>query len=175
MKKLLLTIASAALLLVGASAVAAGNDMRIGTLDMQQVFSKTDVTTQFQGKLQTQFGERMKKFGDDQQNIAKLTDQLRDKDSKLTDKEKEKLKKQIKAEQTTVLEARKSFRQELRGKQVEEKSKLQDTINKVVQKIAKDKNLNLVLKQDTVIFIENSIDITQDVIKALQKDFPKKS
>jgi len=172
MKKLLVTLLSVATLVLGASAFAHATELRVGTVDMQQVFAQTNIVGDFQSRFQFQFGDRMKQFSVNQREIAELTKKL--KDPNISAKEKEKVQVKFKAEQTKIMEARKSFSNEMRNTQFGEKTKIKNSIANTARKIAKQKNLDIVLRDDAVIFAGQKFDITDDVVKVIKKEFPKK-
>jgi outer membrane protein len=64
-----------------------------------------------------------------------------------------------------VQRQRQQFAEDLRGRQFEELDKLKTRLDQVLTKYAKERNYDLILQD--AIWVARSVDITEDVIKAL--------
>jgi outer membrane protein len=62
---------------------------------------------------------------------------------------------------------RQQFAEDLRARQFEELDKLKARLDQVLTQYAKDKHFDLILQD--ALFVGRSVDITDDVIKALEK------
>ena len=65
-----------------------------------------------------------------------------------------------------VQRLRQQFAEDLRGRQFEELDKLKERLDRVLTRYAKERNFDLILQD--ALFVGRSVDITDDIIKALE-------
>jgi len=168
MKKLILVAASALALFVSSLAVAA--QLKVGVVNYREVNKQT----QFANKMRSSYQQRIKAFYkpmmDARKQITADKAKLNDAKAKLSKSDKKALKNKIKQQQAALNKRQ----QELRKQSTEFRTKIvnefQDILKNAVRRIANKQGINMVLQNSSLIYSDNTIDLTNQVIAALNKD-----
>lgn len=153
-------------------ATAAGAaDLKIGTVDTQKVVKQSPQYQAAQQEMNQKFerrgnelnakGEQIKALQDDlSKNGAVMSqEQLQDKQGQLTDLQRDFSRMKSELDEDAAMEQNAQF------------SKLQAAVAKAVQEVAKSKNYNLVLVGEAVYYKEATVDITDQVLDQMKKDY----
>jgi len=166
MKKMLLLILSTILLFSFSVAFAA--DLKVGVLDVQKTLQSIPQVEKMQAQLK-------KRFTPQQAQITKLQNQLKadfDKFNRehdvMKDKDKKAMQKTILANQEKLHNLQMNFQQQLMEAQKKAMQSILNDIENVVDGIAADQKLNIVLTKANVAYNDSDMDITDQVIKALK-------
>lgn len=165
MKKLLIAGLAAASLLLSAAAFA---DNKIGILDVRQVLQKSPQVAALQKKMQSEFGGRQKQIEAAQQQLQQNAEKLNRDSAVLSASDKDTLTKKVQTEQQTLRDMQMSFQKDVYTKQNEQMQGILNQVQTIVAKIAKEKQLTLVVAKEAVIYAGDSVDITNEVVAALQ-------
>lgn len=172
MKKLIIALTSAAMLII-ASTASAATELKVGVVDFQKVNQQTNLVAQFR----TAFNEKRTSMMLPVTNLQKLVQaeraKLSNKDAKVSAEQRTQIESKIKAQQAELTKAQTNIRQEMLNLRTNITEKYQDKINEVIGRIAKQQGLFMVLQKASVAYVENKVDITTPVIAALKKEFPQ--
>lgn len=163
MKKILVAICALVL-----STVVFADDFKVGIVDVRQVLQRSPQVAAMQKKLQQEFGARDKQMQAAQQQLQADADNLNKNGSVMAAKDRDVLVKKMQSEQQNLQAMRISFQKDLYAKQNEEMQSILNQLQDVIAKIAKEKNLNLVVTKDAIAYANDSMDITNDVISAIK-------
>lgn len=165
--KRLLSLILTGLLAFGACTVAVQADTKIGFVNTERVFRDSLLAERAQKKLEKEFQGR-------EQEIQKLVKQARDLQASLekealtlTDGDRSKKQKDLASLSREIQNAQRSFREDLNQRKNEEFSVVQDRARKAIIEIAEKEKFDLIL--ENVIYASPKIDITDRVLKALEK------
>jgi outer membrane protein len=167
MKKLLIPVFSLLALILSATAYA--QDAKIGIIDVRQVLQKSPQVAAMQKRLQQEFGARDKQIRSAQEQLQKDVDKLNRDASVMNASDREALTKKAQSEQQDLRNMQMSFQKDVYAKQSQEMQSILGQMQTIVAKIAQQKNLNLVVTKDAVAYANNDLDITDDVMKEIQK------
>jgi outer membrane protein len=154
-----------ALVLLGWSAVAGAQQLKIGFVNTERVFREAAPAKRAQQVLEREFGARnadlskLEKEGRDLQaelerdNVTLPEAQRRDKERRLADISRDFQRKQ------------REVREDLNMRRNEELAKVQERATRVINQIAEQEKFDLILQE--AVFASGRIDITEKVIKAL--------
>ncbi|MBK1724475.1 OmpH family outer membrane protein [Thiocystis violacea] len=158
-----------ALMLSIALPVQAASTTSVGYVDMQKVLEASTLGKRLQEQLRKDFEPRAKVLGEKERDIQKMQQELaRDKPlmskDQVAKKEKE-IKSQIEAYQKEAM----PVQQELMKVQQEKGREIIAPARKAVDAVAKKKKMGMVLERGLagLLYIDESLDITADVIKQL--------
>lgn len=147
----------------------AASNTGVGYVDMQKVLEDSKLGKALQEELRKEFEPRAKEFGAEEQAIQKMVQDLeRDKPlmskDQVAKKEKE-IQGRIEAYQKKVA----PLQQELMKTQQEKGRKIVGPARQAVNDVAKKKKLGMVVDQGQagLLYMDESLDITADVIKQL--------
>jgi outer membrane protein len=181
----------AAIVFSAAAATAQTAGIKIALVDLQRCFNEYYKTEEAKERINTQGNGYQKEFNDRMEDYKKLVDQINglregEKDPSLSEaarkERQDRLREKIQEAQTRERELN-DFRQTsarlLQDQQMRMRKTIVDEINKKVEEFSKGK-YNLVLDKSgqtlngtsSLVYTEGVTDITDEVIKALNKDKP---
>jgi outer membrane protein len=164
MKRVSIAVASLIALFSSISALADG----YAVIDMKRVFTEAPQIKTINDSLQKQFSNR-------KNAIVKSNDQLqadikkleRDK-AVMSTKDVQALNAKIEKEGSQLREAQMNFQQSLFAAQNEAMKGFMDKVTGVVGKIAQDKKYDMVLPKNDLLYANDKLDITADVLAQLK-------
>jgi outer membrane protein len=161
MKKLLLPLLAVLSLL---ATTAFADNINIGIVDVRQVLQKSPQMAAMQAKLREEFGARDKQIQAVQQQLQKDADNLNRNSAVLSQAQKDELNKKIQSEQENLRTMQMNFQRDLYAKQSDQMRSVISNLQDLIAKVAKAKNLNIVITKDAVAYANDAVDITNDVI-----------
>lgn len=165
MKKLLLVLTSAALLAVSSFAFA---DLNIGVLDMQKVMKNSPQVKVMQAQLKKQFGSKEKQLTKMQKQLQSDAQNYQKNSAVMKDSDKQALQQKIAQEQQDFQKQQTDFRNKVIAAQNQAMQKVIKQIEAVVDGVAGDQKLNLIVTKSSVVYSDADMDVTDQVIKKLK-------
>ncbi len=152
---------------------------KVGVINVQAAIASTAEGKQAAAELQSQFAPRTTELQNLQKQIEDLRNRLQTGQSTLSDEEKARLSRE--GDQLT-----RGFQRKQQEFQDDTNDAQQDVVNRigrklveVLNKYSKDNGYSVVLddssQQTPVLFAANQIDITQDIIRLYDQDYPVKA
>jgi Skp family chaperone for outer membrane proteins len=149
------------------------DSVAIGVVNVQAILQKSAAGKNIQAQLD-------KKREEYQEQISAKENNLRDAEKKILDQKETLSEAEFAAKrkdfEQDVLSAQKMVqnnKRSLEGGFARALAKLRDDVRETVAEVAKERQYALVLSDDAVIIAEKSMDITDEVIKALDKRLTK--
>jgi len=163
-------------LLALTTTVHASEPAQIGYVDMQIVIDQSEMGKHAQEALKEEFGPRQKEFAKEEQSIRQLQQALARDQSLMSQSE---LDKKTAAIQKRVKELQKkaaNAQQELAREQNKLGGEILRPTRDIIAKVAKDKQVSVVFerRQSGLLYIDESLDLTPEVIKGLDAQKKKK-
>jgi outer membrane protein len=152
--------------LLVAGGTAAADDYKIGVLNVERVLQQSPDAKAAHDRIEQAFKDRDADIARKEQDLRAAAAQLDNDRPTLSGEESANRQRAIDARTRDVQRLRDQFAEDLRTRQFEELDKLKERLDKVLTRYAKDNHFDLIL-QDAA-FVGRSVDITDDVIKALQ-------
>lgn len=157
-------------MLVGAFLLATGvsfadtAQVKIATVNVQQVLQQSPRVSELSKKLESEFKSRQAKIGDEQKALQDKLDKLKKEAPTMSQKDKDAMQKSIAAERSGLVAKVVAYQQDLQKEQNKAMQGILADLNSIVSDIAKQQSLALVLDSQAVIYAagENN-DITKDV------------
>lgn len=142
------------------------SNLRVGFVNIRQLMAEAPQIEQVRNKLATEFEDKQQAIISLRSEIAKLSvdyDKQLDKDKQLT------LQKQIDDKQLELSKLQQFMQDEFNLRRNEALGQVQTLIVKMVAKVSKEKQLDIVLNNTGVVYVSNRIDITPDVFNYLSE------
>ena len=162
---ILASLIAAALLLSSTSVLAEG--VSIAVLDMQKVVLSSDLGQKAKGEMEKKVSELEKTFKKDEDALAALQEEIEKKSSVWSEEKKQdksiefqKLRRDLRAKQDDA-------KVELKQLQEKQLAPIFKELEAVVKKFADDKGYAIILPGQAVLYAIDSVDITDEVTKAL--------
>jgi len=154
-------------LILGRPALA--KDLRIGVVNMERAVRETEEGRAAEGKLmdmkkklENELQRKLKEFQDDQEKLRKAMSILKDDEKRKRAAESQKRYEDL---QKRYLDAER----ELMDQKTKVMLKITDRLNKVIQSIAEKEKYDYVFNNAAVLWAPRHVDMTNEVIRALNK------
>ncbi|MGB1271739.1 MAG: OmpH family outer membrane protein [Endozoicomonas sp.] len=142
---------------------------RIGVLDSVMVLSESDAGRSYARQSEAKFKPRLQNLKALEAEIRQLEDKLR-KDGPTLGEEPLKMRQLELRRKFEDLQLKdRQLRQEKGEADNAEREKLRPKLQRAIDEVAKEMNLDLVLERQTVIFAKPELDVTRKVIERLNK------
>lgn len=148
-----------------ATAVPASAGSRIGFVNTDRLFSESTAAQNAQNKLKQEFSAREKQLIAEGDAVKQAVQQYEKNASGMTDVQRKEKERQLIGMDAEFQRKRREFQEDLNNRKNEELQQLLDKANKVVVKIAKDGNYDVILQE--AVYVNKRLDITDQVIEAL--------
>lgn len=167
MKKLLIWISTALLVIVTNASFAA--DFKVGVVDMQKILQNDPKVQVLEDKLKKQFSPQQDKIAAMQKQLNDdLTKYKRD-ISVMKDSDKKASEQKINDEGKKLQETEADFQKQFVLAREDALQSVLKDVQAIVASIAKDQKINLVTVKASVVYNDPELDITDAVIKQIQK------
>ncbi|WP_426357952.1 OmpH family outer membrane protein [Pseudocolwellia sp. HL-MZ19] len=166
MKSLVMTTAASGMLLAG-SAMAA--DQKIGVVNFQEIMSKIPQTAVVMQKLEAEFKDEKAELAQLEKDIKYFQEKKQRDGALLTQKEKDKLDKDIGTKYQEYQTKAAAFQQVTGARQNEETTKIIALVRQAIDGIAKSDKFDLILEQKSVVFSKPKASITDKVVEQISK------
>lgn len=169
MKTLIAVVAS---LLITSSAFA---KVVVGKVDVQKVLITVTQGQAVRDQLKKSFDEKQKILKDEEDKIRKMQEDYQKKASVLNDKEKGKKEREIQEKIAGIQQKTAAFQKEIQDMEQKLKTPILEKVKAIVDDVSKSADVDLVYEAATapILYAKEEKDLTDDVIKAFNKKFPK--
>lgn len=149
--------------------VASAGGLNIGVIDLSAVLQDSSQAKAAGESLKKEFKPRQDSIIAAQQQLQKDQDKYKRDATVMSQSEALALQDKITREQRDLQQKQENYMQDLRSAQSAAMQKVLAQVDKVVAKIAKDGNYDLILQKNSVAFNSPRVDITSQVIQQLKK------
>ncbi len=153
--------------LIFTSPVFAVNSLKIAVIDMNQVLQKSPLMISMNNKLMNNFTTRQQELNDAKKQLQDDTDQLNLKGDTMSNDERTQLQNKIINGKANVAVLQASFEKDLTLAKNADLQIFMQKFTEVIQKLAKEKGYDLIDQRTTIIYLNNNLDITQQVIQQM--------
>ena len=154
-------------MLVMSSSVALA-ETKIGFVDTVKLLESAPQAKSAQSKIESEFAPREKELVAIQREIKKLEDDLSRDGAVMSESERTKQERNVLAKRRDLKRSQEEFRDDLNIRRNEVLAKLQKDMFQAVVSLAKEQNFDLIMSQG-VVYSSDKVDITDSVLKKLQK------
>jgi len=170
-RKLLLALG---LLLCTCAVVASASDYVIAVIDPNRVVEQSPQYEAARKALQQEANERERQLLEQQNQLNELQKKL-DRDAALmSEEELQRLRNDIRNRDRKLKYAQAEAREELTLRQNELRTKLGKQVEEVVQGLAKDRKIDLIVSGDAVFYFSERIDISEAVVERMRSKYKAK-
>lgn len=145
-------------------------DLKIGYVDIIEVFNDYQKTKDYEGVLDVEKKEIEKVLNKKREEIERLNNKM----SLLKEKEKEAHQEKIREQIKEYQEIRRQAEVDMRKMVIEQMTEIKKDMDKVIEDYSKKKKFNLVFDKNSVLFGDKAMDITKDILSISNKQYRKK-
>lgn len=164
---LLTVLCISAASVAGNSAQAA--DQKIVVLDMQKALANSSAGQKAQQEMQKKVAELQEKFKQDEDELLALQEEIEKKSSVWSDDKKQDKSIEFQKKRRDLRVKQDDANLELKKLQEQQLAPILKDMEKIVAKVAKEKGYTMILPKAAVVFTDASIEITDEVTKALDE------
>lgn len=140
-------------------------------VDVQKVIITSDAGKKAKKDLETEFDKKKKEFQKKEEDFKKKAEEFEKKKMVYSDQVRNEKGAELQGEMMKFREEVQKSQMTMQQKQVEMTKPIVDKVQKIIAEIAKEKNYSAVLErtEQSVVWSKGEIDITDEVIKKLNK------
>ncbi len=155
---------------VSLTSVALASDIKIGVVNTEKILRESLPAIQAQRKIEQEFMPRDEDIKKMAVQAKTLQDKLEKNSITMKDTERRGLERDLANLSREYQRAQRQMREDLSVRQNEEYSVILERTNKAISKIAETEKYDLILQLQDSVYRSHRIDITDQVIKALDND-----
>ena len=145
---------------------ARADDYKIGVLHVERILQQSASAKAAHDRIEQEFKGRDADISRKEQEVRDTAAQLEKPRATLSADARATLARTLETRTRDVQRLRQSFAEDLRTRQFEELDKLKERLDRVLTRYAKERNFDLILQD--ALFVGRAVDITDDIIKALE-------
>ena len=150
--------------------VAFAGDIKIGVVDTEKILRESVPAIQAQKKIEQEFMPRDEDIKKIALQAKALQEKLEKNGAAMAETERRNLERNLANLSRDYQRAQKQMREDLSMRQNEEYNAILDRTNRAINKIAETEQYDLILQLQDFVYRSQRIDITDQVIKALEKE-----
>jgi outer membrane protein len=162
-----------ALLWLVSPGLAQAVDYKIGVVDPERVVEQSPQYEAARKALQDEIAERERALREQQTQLDELKKKLEGDGPLMSEEEIARLQNDIRSRDRKVKYAKAEYQEDVALRQNELRTKLVQQVREVVQEVAKEQKMDLIVSEGVVYYSER-IDISAQVIERLQSKFKRK-
>jgi outer membrane protein len=149
--------------------IAKAEELKVGIVDMQKCIQSSDSGKKAKAELEGAFNKKKKELQEQEASLKKLQEDFQKKQGALSDSAKKEQQAKMQEKFMKYQENLQRSQAEIQKKEQEMSEPILRKIREKVSEIAKKKSLNLVLEKNDniVIFRDEKLDITEEVMKGI--------
>jgi outer membrane protein len=148
-------------------------DYKIGVIDPERVVEQSPQYEAARKALQEEVAERERTLREQQAKLDELKKNLERDGPLMSEEEITRLQNDIRTRDRKVKYAKAEFQEDFALRQTELRTKLVQQVREVVQEVAKEQKMDLIVSEG-VVYFSDRVDISAQVIERLQSKFQRK-
>lgn len=169
MKKLFIALCMTLLL----APAAYSSELKVGFVVIDKILSEAPQVKAINEKMAKRFGGKKKELDDMEKDLKSMQDNYKRNELVMTDAKLNDLKSKMAAKYQKYKESEASLQQEVNTMRSQELATLRDTIRTIIANIANKGKYDLILSEG-VVFGSEKLDVSDEVLAQLKKEFNKK-
>ncbi|MDG2106288.1 MAG: OmpH family outer membrane protein [Gammaproteobacteria bacterium] len=147
----------------------ASAELKLGIVNLDQLFKEIPIYTESQEKIKKQFDPRARNLKTLEEEWNNLNEQYLKNETVMSDKEKKVLVEKIQKIEAKFRTGQEKIQTDLQRLQQEELSKIRAIVETAITEYAEKNNFDLIIRADgTTLYAKKYINITQEIISRLQ-------
>ena len=141
----------------------------VAFVTMNKILEDSPQADEAMRELEREFSPRDSQLVAEREELQKLRDRLEREGELMTASQRADLEREFTARSREFRRAQESFTEDLNVRRNEELAKLQRLINDAIIELAREREIDLILTERNVLYSSDRIDITDDIIAAMQR------
>jgi outer membrane protein len=149
------------------------SELKVGFVVIDKILSEAPQVKAINDKMMKRFGGKKKELQDMEKDLKSMQDNYKRNELVMTDAKLTDLKTKMAAKYQKYKQSENSLSQEVSTMRSQELATLRETIRTIIEKIAKDGKYDLILSEG-VVYGSDKLDLSDEVLDQLKKEFNKK-
>ncbi len=141
----------------------------VAFVNMNNILEDSPQAEEAMRELEKEFSPRDSQLVAEREELQRLRDRLEREGDLMTATQRADLEREFTARSREFRRAQESFTEDLNVRRNEELAKLQRLINDAIIELARGRDIDLILTERNVLYASDRIDITDDIIAAMQR------
>lgn len=141
----------------------------VAFVTMNKILEDSPQAAEAMRELEREFSPRDSQLVAEREELQELRDRLEREGELMTTNQRADLEREFTARSREFRRAQESFTEDLNVRRNEELAKLQRLINDAIIELAREREIDLILTERNVLYSSDRIDITDDIIAAMQR------
>ncbi|TVP87546.1 MAG: OmpH family outer membrane protein [Thioalkalivibrio sp.] len=141
----------------------------VAFVNMNNILEDSPQAEEAMRELEKEFSPRDSQLVSEREELQRLRDRLEREGDLMTANQRADLEREFTARSREFRRAQESFTEDLNVRRNEELAKLQRLINDAIIDLARERNVDLIVTERNVLYASDRIDITDDIITAMQQ------
>ncbi|WP_026279849.1 OmpH family outer membrane protein [Thioalkalivibrio sp. ALJ16] len=164
-------LAAVAVVAAGWLAVpAVAGAQNVAFVTMNRILEDSPQAEEAMRELEREFSPRDSELVAEREELQRLRDRLERDGDLMNPSERADLEREFSQRSREFRRAQESFSEDLNVRRNEELAKLQRRINDAIVDLARERDIDLILTERNVLYASDRIDITDDILAAMQRD-----
>ena len=142
---------------------------RIGVVDIQKLQEKSETFQKIRDKFTQKFEPLKQKLNNEEEEFGKLEEEFKKQSMMLSPDGKEDKLRELEKKKRHLKYSYEEFRREMRNAEEDSRKVVSVDLQKVVLQIGKAKGFSLIIDKAGLLYLDDKLDITDEVIKAFDK------
>jgi outer membrane protein len=144
-------------------------EMKVGVVNFAKLADESPQAKALQATLEREFGQRQRELVNQQKDLKAKEEKLQRDGAVMSESERNKAQKELVDGQREAVRRQNEFKEDVELRRNEELGKLQRALLQEVQSYAKSQSFDLVMSSEMVMYRKDSLDITAQVVAAMQE------
>jgi len=144
-------------------------EQKIAVLDMQKALAGSDIGKKAQAEMADKVKELQDKFKQDEDELVALQDEIEKKSSVWSDEKKQDKSIEFQKKRRDLRVKQDDANLELKKLQEQKLGPILQDMEKIVDKVAKEKGYTIILPKAAVVYTDPALEITDEITKALNE------
>ncbi|WP_024327250.1 OmpH family outer membrane protein [Thioalkalivibrio sp. AKL19] len=142
----------------------------VAFVTMNRILEDSPQAEEAMRELEREFSPRDSELVAEREELQRLRDRLERDGDLMNPSERADLEREFSQRSREFRRAQESFSEDLNVRRNEELAKLQRRINDAIVDLARERDIDLILTERNVLYASDRIDITDDILAAMQRD-----
>lgn len=158
-----------AALLICSSQTFASNNLKVGVVDVEQIYASYEKAQSSARQIQDMRDERQIELSKKQVDLQVLVDEYNRTQAAMTEEERQEMLKKVRDLRTEIITATRLTNERLTN---ENRQKIQERLNEIavaIQEYAKENGFDMIVDKKSLPFFTDALNVSDEIIKILNK------
>ena len=173
MQRLKVVLVIMFVLFIVSPATSAQKNIKIGYVDLQKVLVSSDAGREAKRNIERESEEKKKTLEEKKKDIQNMMKNIEKQSSVLSEKVKMEKMKEIEEKREDFLQLLQKSERDLQAKDAELTSNIVKDVMPIIKQIGKEKGYTLILEKNTILYVNEDNDISEEVMELYNKKYSK--